>query len=157
MTIEKMLAGQRSARNHIIVEVMRDYAYVDARGMGVRTKVVPALKAGGSESSFDATEDYVKAVVGKMSVKKDVILGEKGGLDVSCVGKESVKSSGSVGKTATNILSAIRKNRMITIPELANLVGITSRSVERNLRKLQTDGALRRVGGRKVGHWEVAE
>jgi len=35
MTVEKMLAGQRSARNPLIVEVLRDYGYVDARGMGV--------------------------------------------------------------------------------------------------------------------------
>ena len=59
MTIEKMLAGQRSSRNHIIVEVLRDYGYVDARGMGVRTKVIPALKAGGAPFHFDVTEDYL--------------------------------------------------------------------------------------------------
>ena len=57
MTVEKMLTGQRSARNHIVVEVLRDYGYVDARGMGVRTKVIPALKAGGAQSLFDATDD----------------------------------------------------------------------------------------------------
>ena len=34
MTVEKMLAGQRSARNPLIVEVLRDCGYVDARGMG---------------------------------------------------------------------------------------------------------------------------
>lgn len=38
MTVEKMLAGQRSPRNPIIVEVLRDYGYVDARGMGVRNR-----------------------------------------------------------------------------------------------------------------------
>ncbi len=32
MTIEKMKAGQRSPRNPIIVEILRDYGYVDARG-----------------------------------------------------------------------------------------------------------------------------
>ena len=31
-----MIAGQRSPRNPSIVEVLRDYGYVDARGMGVR-------------------------------------------------------------------------------------------------------------------------
>ena len=52
MTVEKMVAGQRSARNLIIVEVLRDYGYVDARGMGVRTKVIPALKAVGWSPYF---------------------------------------------------------------------------------------------------------
>ena len=35
MTIEKMKAGRRTPRNAIILEVMRDYGYVDARGMGL--------------------------------------------------------------------------------------------------------------------------
>jgi ATP-dependent DNA helicase RecG len=65
MTVEKMLAGQRSARNHIIVEVLRDYGYVDARGMGIRAKVVPALKAKGAQWQVEAADDYVKTSVGK--------------------------------------------------------------------------------------------
>lgn len=69
MTVEKILAWQRSVRNHIIVEVLRDYGYVDARGMGVRTKVIPALKMDDAYSIFDATDDYMKVVVGKASVK----------------------------------------------------------------------------------------
>lgn len=32
MTVETMLAGQHSPRNPLLVEVMRDYGYVDARG-----------------------------------------------------------------------------------------------------------------------------
>ena len=61
MTVRKMLAGQRSARNPLIVEVLRDYSYVDARGMGVRKKVVPLLRqSSGREPEFDATEDYVR-------------------------------------------------------------------------------------------------
>ncbi len=64
MTIEKMLAGQRSARNHLIVEVLRDYGYVDARGMGVRTKVIPLMKQlNQTDPMFEATEDYLKTVL----------------------------------------------------------------------------------------------
>jgi len=44
MTIEKMIAGRRSPRNHAIVDVLRDYGYVDARGMGVRNKIIPLLR-----------------------------------------------------------------------------------------------------------------
>jgi ATP-dependent DNA helicase RecG len=60
MTVEKMLAGQRSPRNPLIVDVLRDYGYVDARGMGVRTKIVPLLlKENGVAPEFEATDDYV--------------------------------------------------------------------------------------------------
>lgn len=64
MTIEKMLAGQRSARNPIIVEIMRDYGYVDSRGMGVRRKIVPLTRDfAGKDADFDLTDDYLRVVI----------------------------------------------------------------------------------------------
>ena len=64
MTVEKMLAGQRSARNPIIVEVMRDYGYVDQRGMGVRRKIVPLVRAfSGRNASFEATDDFLRVTL----------------------------------------------------------------------------------------------
>lgn len=64
MTLEKMLAGQHSPRNPILVEVMRDYGYVDARGMGVRRKIVPLTKQySGQEAQFDLTDDYLRVTI----------------------------------------------------------------------------------------------
>jgi len=40
---------------------------------------------------------------------------------------------------------------------MAEKIGITERSIQRNIQKLQTDGLLRRVGGRKEGLWEVVD
>ena len=63
----------------------------------------------------------------------------------------------SVGKASGKLLDACREKPSITIPELAELIGITERSVQRNMQNLQKDGLLRRIGGRKEGHWEVME
>lgn len=66
MTISKMVAGQRSPRNTLIMEILRDYAYVDSRGMGVRTKVIPLMRQfNQAEPIFEATEDYLKTVLPK--------------------------------------------------------------------------------------------
>jgi len=66
MTIEKMLAGQRSPRNPLIVEVLRDYGYVDARGMGVRTKIVPLMESiNQTTPEFESTDDYLKTTLHK--------------------------------------------------------------------------------------------
>ncbi len=66
MTVKKMLAGQRSARNPLVFAVLRDYGYVDARGMGVRKKIVPLLReVNGVDPEFDATEDYLKLTMRK--------------------------------------------------------------------------------------------
>jgi ATP-dependent DNA helicase RecG len=74
-------------------------------------------------------------------------LGEK-------VGESSLKTS---EKTSEKILAAIRQNRGITILELATLLNVTERSIERNIQKLQIEKRLRRVGPDKGGHWEVGE
>ena len=61
MTVKKMLMGQRSARNSLIAGVLRDYGYVDARGMGVRNKIIPSMRAqNGVDPEFEATEDYLR-------------------------------------------------------------------------------------------------
>jgi ATP-dependent DNA helicase RecG len=64
MTVEKMLAGQRSARNPVVMEVMRDYGYVEQRGMGVRRKIVPLTREfAGRDATFDVTEDFVRVIL----------------------------------------------------------------------------------------------
>ena len=61
MTVEKMKAGQRSHRNSILVEIARDYGYMEARGMGIRKKVVPLTRQySGRDPLIEETEDFVK-------------------------------------------------------------------------------------------------
>lgn len=68
MTVEKMKAGQRSPRNTLIMEVLRDYGYVDYRGMGVRTKIIPLTKAlTGKDPEFVVTDDYLKTTLFRSS------------------------------------------------------------------------------------------
>ncbi|MDE0099769.1 MAG: putative DNA binding domain-containing protein [Truepera sp.] len=45
VTTEGMKAGVRYARNQTLVNIMRDYGYTDARGMGIRTKIIPGMRA----------------------------------------------------------------------------------------------------------------
>lgn len=64
MTVEKMIAGMRSPRNPVIVEVLRDYGYVDARGMGIRTKIIPLMKRHNhAEPIFEPTDDHLKTTL----------------------------------------------------------------------------------------------
>jgi len=64
MTIEKVLAGQRSPRNPIIVDVLRDYGYVEVRGMGVRRKIVPLTREfTGKEAILEPADDYFRVII----------------------------------------------------------------------------------------------
>ncbi len=57
VTVERMKAGVRYARNQTLVNVMRDYGYVEARGMGVRNRIVPGMRThNGTETDLIAEE-----------------------------------------------------------------------------------------------------
>jgi len=48
-------------------------------------------------------------------------------------------------------------NPNISARELAEIVGITSRKIEENIKKLKNMGLLKRIGPAKGGYWEIIE
>ena len=62
VTVESMKSGARYARNQTLANVLRDYGYVDARGMGIRRKVLPAMRShNGTEPEFIEEEHRLVA------------------------------------------------------------------------------------------------
>ena len=45
VTVDKMRAGYRASRNELIKEVLRDYRYIEATGLGVPRKIVAGMRA----------------------------------------------------------------------------------------------------------------
>ena len=60
-------------------------------------------------------------------------------------------------KASGKILINLKQDKNLTIPDLARLIGVTDRSVERNIRKLQDQDLLQRIGPAKGGYWEVID
>ena len=63
----------------------------------------------------------------------------------------------SVGKSVGKILELLSEFPEITRESLAAEVGLSVRGVEKNLAQLKSAGRIRRIGGRKGGHWEVVK
>ena len=72
-------------------------------------------------------------------------------------GTESGKGEETVVKSLVKNSKLLNKNSHITIPKLAEQVSITTRAVEKNIKKLQDAGSLKRVGPDKGGHREVVD
>ena len=64
----------------------------------------------------------------------------------------SVKSS---VKSSVKIIELIQQDKNITIPAIAESLGLTTRAVEKQLANLQKTGHVRRIGPDKGGYWEV--
>ena len=69
--------------------------------------------------------------------------------------KVTVKVTQKVTVNQKKILEAIENNPNITQEELAEFVGITRKSIISNMKKLQENGLIKRIGADKNGYWQI--
>ena len=69
--------------------------------------------------------------------------------------KFSVEFSVKFSVNQKKILSALKNNPYITQTELSEIVGISEKSINLNMKKLQNSDIIRRVGADKNGYWKV--
>ena len=73
-------------------------------------------------------------------------------------GPNAKKSSGkSSGKTDDKIIAIARKSPSVSIPQMAEILGISTRAVEKQIRQLKQTKRLLRIGPAKGGIWQVVE
>ena len=108
--------------------------------------------------------DYIEQYSGSTNVdfsEKDVFIVKvplnDGTLDGTLDDAAQKTAQKTVEKTVEKILDIIKKKPEITQDQIAEIVGISRRGIEWNLKKLKESGILKRVGGRKTGHWEIIE
>ncbi len=91
-------------------------------------------------------DEYMK----KMSVK-----------DTEKITEKSHESHSKVTVNLTeiqqNIVNAIKQNQFVSQSEIAKELSLARETVNRNMKKLQEQGIIKRVGADKNGHWEVIE
>ena len=69
--------------------------------------------------------------------------------------KVTVKVSVKVTVNQQKILDVIKENPFVTQEELAQIIGLSRKSIIQNMKKLQENGLLKRIGADKNGHWEI--
>ena len=71
--------------------------------------------------------------------------------------KVTAKVTVKVTVNQKKILEALKNNPFATQEELAEIVGLTRKSIIANMKKLQENGLIKRVGADKNGHWQTEE
>lgn len=56
---------------------------------------------------------------------------------------------------AEMIIALISEKSDVTMAEMAERLGVTTRTIERQMKKLRESERVLRVGGKRYGHWEV--
>jgi ATP-dependent DNA helicase RecG len=142
--IRKEMVSER--RNELIADIFHRVHFIEKWGRGIKLIISrePATKFAEIGTHFIVTFRR-KGVDGAAETSRKTR--EK------TSEKTSEKKS---EKTSEKILHLIAGNNKITIAELAEVVGVAPRSIERNIQHLQKQGLLRRIGPDKGGHWEVS-
>jgi ATP-dependent DNA helicase RecG len=151
LTVEKIRAGNSNIRNPILVSYIAK-GLLPYHGLGSGIK-----RALNDWSRIDFTDDHEGCLFTATVHRTPVEKLELAGAPSKALKQTQRKRRENVGKTSGKILDACRKRNTITIPELAELIGVSERSIQRNIQNLQSDGLLRRVGGRKEGRWEALD
>ena len=83
-------------------------------------------------------------------VNKDDVL--NGGLNS---GLNGGLNGGLNATLSEQIIQQIKTNNMVTIPQIANLLGIPQRTIEREIKKLRNESLISREGSKKKGRWII--
>lgn len=133
-------SGIFAPRNKEIMRIFKDVKLVEHLGSGVK-RILEKY----DESVFDITPNFMRVT---FPFDKWENVGEN-------VGENMVKNNIKISKVQRKILSKITNNKEITQKELAILLKVTERTIERNTIILQEKGLVKRIGPANGGYWEV--
>ena len=143
LTVEKIRLGNSIIRNPILVS----YA---AKGMlpyrGLGSGIKRALDAWPEIDFVDDRDGCLFAAT--VHRKKIDSSGEK-------LEKVGEKVGEKLSQNQQSIIEEIIHNPYVSARELSEIVGISSRKIEENIKKLKAQGMVKRIGPAKGGHWEV--
>lgn len=129
----------------------------EGRSTGVPTIQEKLADNGSPRATFETTEDRLTFLI-HIPIHPEC---ESNPLAVggikSPVGSETSSERGSERGSETRdlIIEIIEQNPHVTTAEIAMKLNISSRGIEKQIRKLRETGIIKRIGGRYGGYWEI--
>ena len=132
--------------NDLLTDHMVELEMTEGRGTGI-PKMLKAIQNNGSPAPVFYTDDDRTYFLVELSVHP---------VFAEVTDDKETDTTGSE-KTSEKILRLLKQDPKMTIDQLSSEIGITARSIERNLKKLKETDRLRRIGPDKGGRWEVRD
>ena len=175
--IEKgdMLKSRRS-RNRRLGDFLKELDLTEGRSTGVPTIQAKLAENGSPRAIFETTDDRLTFLVTIPVHKGCTESSETGsGTLPKCSGtktkssgtpsrssettefcsERTTKSSERKQKSSERVLDLIRQKPSISAAEIAMMIDMSSRGVEKLIKRLREDGILRRIGADYGGYWEI--
>lgn len=150
--IEKgdMLKSRRY-RNRRLGDFLKELDLTEGRSTGVPTIQAKLAENGSHRAIFETTDDRLTFLV-----TIPVHEGCNDSSEIDAFGSEkSVTGSEKSVSSSEKILELIKQNPLISAAEIAMKIDMSSRGVEKQIRKLREQGAIKRIGADRGGYWEV--
>ena len=154
ISVEEFFEGGHSISRNTTLQKMFVFLGVGEKaGSGADT-----IKKGWKTNGWPEPE--LKEHFGQYSdrIELTLFLGKSKKSSVKSSDKSSDKSSEkSSDKSSEKIIQAMKENPYVTIKELASELGISDRSIWKNISRLKESGILVRMGTKKSGYWQIIE
>ena len=171
LTYDEVMSGHSKLRNRAIANIFNQMGLVEAWGTGIR-RIQEAAKSYGLPSPEILVYDdmfrvnlYRNRILemqeghNKTSEKHQKSVGETSEKHRRNIGEASEKHQGQFGADLTDtqrrILELLSVDAQLSAAKLSKQIGVASRNVEANIKKLKERGILIRHGSPKNGYWEI--
>ncbi len=152
LTYEELMQGHSKIRNRAIANVFSKMGFVESWGTGVKRILGAAESYGLPTPEFQVFDDMFRVnLFRKISPMEDR----------RNIGETSEKHRRSIGEdlnyTQEKILELLSKDAQLSAKKMAEKIGISSRNIESNIKKMKGRGILVRHGSPKSGYWEIVK
>ena len=147
LTIEKMLKGSSSIRNELVADTFLRMGIVEKWGTGIKRIADLCHEHGLGEVEYSSDDESFTAIIRR--TRKD-LFGEN-------VPKTSPEMSLNVplSDREKSILTILSKKNDSTAKDISNELGVTEKTIKRDIAELKAKHILERVGGKNGGHWII--
>ena len=162
LTMEKMLSGISSIRNELIADVFLKMGIVEKWGTGIKRVRELCRENGLNEVVYTADEEFFTATIyrEKKFTKKDGdLLGLHQNFTKNRTASPEVHQNftKNIPEGALKTFEALKNNPYASAVELAEVVGVSSRSIKTHFLILKENKLIEYVGSKKGGHWIIKD
>ena len=160
LTYEEVMNGHSKIRNKGIANIFSQMGLVEAWGSGIKRIFNAAEEYGLLKPIFQEFDNMFRV---ELFRNNSMAMAEKKfGEDSEKVrrkdGEDSEKTQiYELTDTQKRIVEFLRSDKQLSAKKIAEQLGLGSRSIEKNIKKLKTLGFLIRHGSPKNGYWEVTD
>ena len=150
LTYEEVMNGHSKIRNKGIANIFSQMGLVEAWGSGIKRILNAAEEYGLSKPRFQEFDNMFRVELFRSSFPMTN-------------GKESIGEASEVvwrtdlNDTQQKIIKLLSEDHQLSAVKLAEKIGVASRNIENNIKKLKEYSILIRHGSPKNGYWEIVD